>query len=59
MFLSITIEQWLIYSTLFIRLHTIIWYKYSKWSNLSIWPIDGILIGITIPVQSLLGSNLN
>ena len=27
-------------------------FKYSKWLNSSIWPIDGILTGTTTPDQS-------
>ena len=34
-------------------------FKYSKWLNISIWPIDGTLTDTTAPGQSGFGSNGN
>ena len=34
-------------------------FKYSKWLNSSIWPIDGALTGTSTAGQSELGSNGN
>ena len=55
---GIIIKHWQFKLTPVTYLHTVKWLNCS-WSNSSIWPIDGTLIGIAILGQSGAGSNGN
>ena len=52
---SLIIEQ----MNIFVGTQTIIFSYTFKWSNRSIWPIDGSQTGATTPGQSGPGSNCN